>query len=89
MNLTHCTTILSTAHQFAALGGVLHYLAGCERPKVYPGDTRYPLQAESDASSEMSEDALQKLVSRLVEAGGDLEKDDHAETPSVGVSELL
>lgn len=34
------------------------------------------VQAESDGSSEMSDDALHKLVSRLVEAGKDLEDDD-------------
>lgn len=33
-------------------------------------------QAESDASSEMSDNALHKLVSRLVEAGGDLGEDE-------------
>lgn len=33
------------------------------------------LQAESDASSEMSDNALQNLVSRLV-GGSDLEHDD-------------
>lgn len=34
------------------------------------------LQAESDASSEMSDNALHKLVSRLVEAEGDLGGDE-------------
>eukprot|EP00904_Undaria_pinnatifida_P009250 jgi/Undpi1/5455/HiC_scaffold_2.g00734.m1 len=33
-------------------------------------------QAESDASSEMSDDALHNLVSRLVDAGGDIGEDD-------------
>lgn len=40
-------------------------------------------QADSDASSDMSDDALNKLVSRLVEAGGDLDQED-AETLGVG-----
>ena len=33
-------------------------------------------QAESDVSSEMSDDALQQLVSRLVKVGEELEGDD-------------